>query len=305
MIDPPRWTAEELALESEQAKAVFRKQRLEEPLEDYLEAFEQYQGCVEDLFESTVDLTNLDDTAIDVLSDRKLLHAFCYLAGPPISKDDLKTVAEAKSLVASRLKNDAEAVQRILEVIRTGLDRRRFPWVQEDREPTESEKLAAIIASSALMATQRVATHRRTLGKRVLEGMTEGALAGVGFSKVATRKVHTYVDAPDAGQFCGEASFGERKADFIVRLWDNRVMPIECKSSNSEINSLKRLNNDAAAKAEAWRVDFGDSQVVPAAVIAGVFKPTHLFRAQSRGLTLFWGHNLKPLTDWIEQTRGA
>jgi hypothetical protein len=305
MIDPPRWSVEELASESEQAKAVFRKERLEEPLEDYLEVFEQYQGNVEELFETTVDLTNLDDTAASILTDKRLLHAFRYLAGPPISEDDLKTVAEAGSLVASRLKKDAEAVRRIVDVIRIGLDRRRFPWVGEDREATESEKLAAIIASSALMATQRTGTQRRSLGKRTLEGLTEGALTGIGFVKVATRKVRTYVDAPDAGQFCGEAYFGERKADFIVRLWDNRVMPIECKASNSEINSLKRVNNDAAAKAEAWRADFGESQVVPVAVISGVFKPANLFSAQTRGLTLFWGHNLKPLTDWIEKTRNA
>lgn len=271
MIDPPRWSADELAAEGEQAKAVFRKERLEEPLEDYLKAFEQYQGNVEDLFEATVDLTDVDDTATDILTNKKMLHAFRYLAGPPISEGDLKTVAEANSLVASRLRQDAEAVQRILSVIRIGLDRRRFPWVAEDREPNEAEKTAAIIAAAALMATQHVGTARRSLGKKRLEGLTEGALSGTGFVTVATRKVRTFVDAPDAGQFCGEAYFGERKADFIVRLWDNRVMPIECKASNSEINSLKRVNNDAAAKAEAWRDAFGESQVVPVAVISGVF----------------------------------
>jgi len=305
MINPPKWTAEQLASESEQAKEVFRQQRLKEPLEAYLEVFERSQGSIENLFESTVDLTKLDEAATGILTDEKLLEAFRYLAGPPISEDDLMTVAQAKSLGASRLKKDPDAVQRILIVIRIALDRRRFPWVLEEREPTDSEKLAAILASSALIATQRVGTDRRSTGKRTLEGMTEGALTGVGFAKVSTRKVHTHVDAPEAGEFCAEAEYGERKADFIVRLWDNRVMPIECKASNSEINSLKRVNNDAAAKAEVWRRSFGESQVVPVAVLSGVFKPAHLVRAQSRGLTLFWGHNLRPLTDWIEQTRDA
>jgi hypothetical protein len=305
MIDPPRWSEEQLVSDSEQATAVFRKQRFEESLEDYLDFLERFQGSVEDLFESTVDLTRLEDSVAGILTDERLLHAFRYLAGPPISEDDLMTIAEVKSLVAGRLRKDADAVRRILEVIQTGIDRRRFPWVKEEREPTESEKLAAIIASAALMATRGAETHRRTVGKRSLEDMTENALTGIGFAKVARRKVRTHVDAPDAGHFCGETSYGERKADFVVRLWDNRVMPIECKSSNSEINSIKRVNNDAAAKAEAWRIDFGDSQVVPVAVIAGVFKPAHLVRAQSRGLTLFWGHNLKPMTDWIQTTRNG
>jgi len=304
MIDPPRWTAEQIAAECEQATAVFRKQRLDEPLEKYLEFFEQYQGSVEELLEKTVDLTNLDDAATDVLTNKVLLEAFRYLAGPPISEDDLKTVAEARSLVAGRLRKDAAVVQRILNVIRVGLDRRRFPWVQERREPTEPEKLVAIIASAALMATQRVGTQRRSIGKRALEGAAAAALCGIGFAAVSPRHVRTHVDAPEAGQFCSEAMYGDRKADFIVRLWDHRVLPIECKASNSEINSLKRVNNDAAAKAEAWRVDFGDTQVVPAAVLSGVFKPAHLVSAQLRGLTLFWGHDLKPMTDWIESTRG-
>lgn len=305
MIGVPRWSQGQLAVDAAQATAIFRKERLEEPLEDYLEAFDQSQGSIEDLFETTVDLTQLDQTAIEILTNAELLNVFRYLAGPPISEDDLKNVAEAKSLVATRLRNDTEAVQRIIQVIRIGLDRRRFPWVNEEREPSEAEKTAAIMASAALMATQRVGTQRRSAGKRVLEGLTEGALTGVGLVKVATRKVNTFAEAPDPGHFCAESYLGDRKADFIVRLWDNRVMPIECKASNSATNSVKRLNNDAAAKAEGWRSDFGATQVVPAAVLSGVFKLHNLENAQARGLALFWGHNLKALTDWIEQTRNA
>ena len=80
-------------------------------------------------------------------------------------------------------------------------------------------------------------------------------------------------------------------------------MPIECKASNSATNSVKRLNNDVAAKAEAWRIDFGALQVVPAAVLSGVYNVHNLEDAQNRGLTLFWGHNLVLLTEWIEKTR--
>src|SRR5690348_7499622 len=118
MIGVPRWSQEQLAADAAQATAIFRKERLEEPLEDYLDAFDQYQGNVENLFATTVDLTQLDQTALDILTNTELLDVFRYLAGPPISEDDLKNVAEAKSLVATRLRNDAEAVQRIIQVIR-------------------------------------------------------------------------------------------------------------------------------------------------------------------------------------------
>jgi hypothetical protein len=303
MMPPPRWNAENLERDSRQATEIFRKERLEEPLEDYLEAFDEYLGNVEDLFETTIDLTELDETAVQFLTDRKLLGAFRYLAGPPISDDDLKTVAEIQSLNAAQLRNDPEAVQRIINVVRMGMDRRRFPWVVEGRDPTEAQKNAAMLASAALMATQRVGTARRSKGKKAQEAVVSGALAVAGLVEVAKRKVSTLADAPEPGQFCGESYLGNRKADFLVRLWDHRIMPIECKVSNSATNSVKRLNNDAAAKAEAWLKDFGVRQVVPAAVLGGVYKLHNLEDAQIRGLALFWAHDVKALTDWIETTR--
>ena len=74
MIEPPRWSADELVAGSEQAKAIFRKERMEEPLEDYLEAFDEWQGVVEELFETTVDLTDMDVSATDIVTDKRLLH---------------------------------------------------------------------------------------------------------------------------------------------------------------------------------------------------------------------------------------
>ncbi len=80
-------------------------------------------------------------------------------------------------------------------------------------------------------------------------------------------------------------------------------MPIECKVSNSSTNSVKRLNNDAAVKAETWRNDFGQNQVVPTAVLGGVYKLHNLLDAQRRGLALYWEHDLAALTSWINGTR--
>ena len=303
MIPPLRWTAEEFERDRTQAIAAFRRIRLEEPLESYLEAFDKYQGVFEDLMETTVNLSELRVNALLVLTDKKLLEAFRYLAGPPISTDDLKTVAEAVSLTATKLKNDSELVRRIVDLVLIALDRRRFAWVAEDREPTEAERSAAVLASAALIATQRLGTSRRHESKRMQEQQVEDALLGARFTKVQTRKVETLAQAPDLGEFCGESYLGTRKADFLIRLWDHRVMALECKVSNSSTNSVKRLNNDAAAKAEAWRRDFGETQVVPAAIISGVYKLHKLQEAQQRGLSIFWAQRLPVMLDWIEQTK--
>jgi hypothetical protein len=305
-VEPPRWTAEQLDDARMAAIARFREQRMQEPLEQYLEAFDEYRTAVEELLEATVDLTRLDESSIEVLTAPALVEALRYLAGPPLSADDLKTLAEA-SLAPSRLKSDPEMAKRVVDTVLMGLDRRRFPWVAEDREPDEREREAAALASAALLAHQRVSTNRRNEGKDEQEAavelaLTDAALGDHVFKKVPTRTVKVLSEAPGRGEFCRESMFGGRKADFIIGLWDGRAMALECKVSNSSTNSVKRLNNDAGAKATVWLREFGTAQTVPAAMLSGVFKRHNLQDAQNQGLTLFWAHRLTDFTDWLTST---
>ncbi len=302
MIEPPRWTEEELAQARSRAIELFREERIGEPLEAYLDAYDQYHKLFRDLLLKTADLTEISQRALEVLTDERFLKAFRYLPGPPISEDDLRTTADAV-LTASRLKADAEMVSRIVEIVLAGLDARRFPWLKAGRLATDEERRIAVSASAALMAMRKLETFRRGKGKSQQEERVEEILKASGLKKVATREVGTLADAPGVGEFCRESVIGSRKADFIVGLLDRRIMPIECKVSNSGLNSIKRLNNDAAAKAEAWLEDFGTRNVVPTAVLSGVYNLRSLIEAQLRGLTLFWAHDLQSLISWIEQTR--
>lgn len=299
---PPIWTMEKFDLEGLFAESMFRQERLEEPLEQYLEAFDKYRSVIGDLLEITVDLSRLKEEFGAVISNPDSLLALRYLAGPPISKDDLMTLAES-SLAPGKLTKDREMGERVVETVLIALDRRRFPWMSEDREPTMEERHAAILASAALIATQRAQTVRRNEGKTAQESAVKDRLLLEGLVEVHSRTIRTLTDFPRPGEFCGESKFGTRKADVVVRLWDDRAMPIECKVSNSSTNSVKRLNNDAAKKAATWSKEFGTVNVVPAAVLAGVFKTHNLQQAQEDGLTIFWAHDLDPLVDFIEATR--
>ena len=299
----PVWTTRELERESSLAVEAFRKSRLEEPLEDYLESFDTYLGVVEDLLETTVDLSEWDTSAVSVLTEPKLLEALRYIAAPPISEADLRTLAEISSLSKARFRSHPQEARRVLETVRAVLDRRRFVWVSENRSPTESEKQAAVLASASLMAASRAQTNRRTLSKDLQEALVMEKLASLKMDKVNTRNIRTFSQAPERGQYCGECRVGTRKADIVVRLWDDRVMPIECKVSNSALNSVKRLNNDAAVKAGVWKKHFGESQIVPCAVLAGVYKLSSLEQAQNEGLSLIWAHDLSVLTRFIAETK--
>ena len=153
------------------------------------------------------------------------------------------------------------------------------------------------------MAVRKLEINRRGIEKKRQEEEVVEALKSANLVKVKTRKIGVLSHAPKAGEFCAESLLGKRKADIIVGLHDGRIMAIECKVSNSAINSVKRLNNDAASKAEEWREDFGTAQIVPAAVLSGVYKLHNLENAQRRGLTLFWSHDLPELITWIESTK--
>lgn len=302
MIVPPVWSEEELTESSEKAIGEFREERLTEPLESYLESFDVHRTTVENLIEGTVDLSLLREQAVELLVQPDQKMAVRYLASPAISEDDLKVVAEAV-LTAGPLRADPEMARRIIDTVLLALDRNRFPWFSEDREPTEAELLAAVISTSALMATQTVQTARRTTAKNRQEQAVADRLLADNMTQVATHPIANLSTAPDPGQFCRECQLGSRKADLVVRLWDGRIMAIECKVSNSSTNSVKRLNNDAAVKAKTWHSEFGTVNVVPAAVLAGVFKTSNLAAAQRDGLALFWGHDLDAMSSFIEATK--
>ena len=303
-INPPKWTAEEFEREAAQAIRHFRETRMHEPLEAYLDYVEEYRRQVETLIEETVDLTRLSNLAVELLTNPQRLTAIRYLASPAISEDDLKVLADA-ALTPKRLNADPDMARRVIETVLMGLDRERFPWVAESREPTEGERAPAVVSTAALIATQKVQTGRRNEAKKTQEGAVADALRAAGFTEVPTRAVTNMSHLPAHGEFCAEALFGSRKADLIVRLWDGRVMPTECKVSNSSTNSVKRLNNDAAVKARTWIQEFGTVTCVPAAVLSGVFKTRNLISAQADGLTLFWAHGLDRMISFINSTREA
>jgi hypothetical protein len=301
MTQPPQWSDEQLISGMQKARDLFREERLQEPLEAYTKAFDQYHSAVGELLESSTNLVQLGRTSANIVTSPEMLEAFRYLAGPPISEDDLMVLADAR-LSPSRLREDAEMAARVVNVVKVALDGRRFPWVVENRQPTPSERNAAVVASAALMATSRVGTARRNEGKERQELTVRDALLSRNWTQVPPRPVATFNQAPGPGEFCRESLLGSSKADFLIGLRDRRIMAIECKVSNSSTNSVKRLNREAAGKAEKWIYEFGVRNVVPVAVLSGVYKLHNIKSAQERGLTVYWAHDLKQLLDWIDST---
>jgi hypothetical protein len=304
MKTPPVWTRDQLEESVATARSIFRDERLSEPLAHWHRTFDEHWSQFHRLFDEfeVADPESLSPERVAEIFREDLGDALRYLAGPPISSDDLKVLADA-SLGPKVLSKNPDQAQRLLDTILVAVDPKRFPWIAERRQPTDQEKSAAILASAALITAQRVSTDRRSDGRDQQENAVKEYLTSLGFEEAPPRSIQTLTDAPEIGQFCSEVLVGSRKADVPVRLYDGRLMPIECKVSNSSTNSVKRVNNDAAVKAGTWLEEFGTKQVVPTAVLTGVFKVHNLEQAQQRGLTLFWAHDLTALGQFIKATK--
>ena len=301
-LSPPRWTAVQLETAASGATEGFRQQRLAESRDTYLAQIDRYRGEVEQLFAATDDLRDAVRMRSELLAGAERLEAIRYLTGPPISADDLRVVA-GTSLSPVRLADDSEIGDRIIATIMQLLDRDRFPWMIEGRDPTPDERAAAVGTTSTLLAASRLQTMRRNESRTEQENVVKQKLSAGGLQEVAPRTINSVRDAPGPGEFCGESLFGTRKADIVIGLFDGRVMPVECKVSNSSTNSIKRLNNDAQVKAVSWIREFGDRSTVPAAVLAGVYLVRHLLQAQDAGLTIFWTHDLEALVAFLLATK--
>jgi XamI restriction endonuclease len=304
MDDPRIWTPQELQADASEATAIFRKQRLDEPLELYSKFFQAFVPVFRDLIDRLPGFAaaELDAKAVAILvRDRDVRTAFRYLAAPPISEDDLKTLAEA-TLSSKALHSDPDQARRVRDTVLHIIDPHRFPWIRQHRAPEAHEREQAVVASAALVAAKKVETFRRGDSKTQEQAVTE-LLMGIGFAEVHRCPISLLDAAPAPGEFCRESMLGDTKADLVARLHDRRVMPIECKASNSEVNSYKRVNHEAAGKAAKWLRWFGDRATVPAAVLSGVFKPSNLETAQRAGLVIFWSHRLQDLAEYIESTK--
>ena len=283
------------------AKDLFRESRLDEPLALYSQFFSTFAPIFGDIIDQLPTLASptADPAELaELVATADARTAFRYLAAPPVSEDDLKTLAET-TLAPSTLRGDADQAQRVREIVLHVIDPHRFPWVHEGRRPTDHERTQAIVASAVLVAARKVETARRSDAKRLQEDAVKYMLRELEFEEVPARDMPLLDSAPEPGQFCGESKLGNTRADLVIRLHDGRTMPVECKTSNSAVNSFKRINHEAVGKARAWVSEFGKRAIVPCAVISGVFNAANLQTAQREDLTIVWSHRLSDLGSFV------
>ena len=297
---PPRWSDERLEAMRRQATADFVVSRLQEGSDRYRPTLARCREAVGRLFEATNNLRALPGGAA-LAADASLLTPARYLGGPPVSEDDLDTLADAK--VAKRRRLDRDLATTAATVIETALDQDRFPWLFESppRDPTPLELDVAVQWTAGLWASQAVQTARRGESSARQEAAVAAVLDDAGFELMRVPLIDVTAANLRPGQYCRETLVVGAKCDIPVMLRDSRLLLIECKVSNSGLNSVKRLIRETAGKADLWNRLFGE-RALPAAVLSGVFKTSHLMEAQNtRRVAIFWERDLSPLREFLDR----
>jgi hypothetical protein len=118
-----------LASDAATAKSTFRNERLLEPLDLYNQFFATFAAIFRELINRLPDVAadpvNAELVA-DLMDGRDAQKAFRYLTAPPISEDDLETVADA-TITSSRLRMDPASAKRDRNTVLTIIDPTVFP----------------------------------------------------------------------------------------------------------------------------------------------------------------------------------
>jgi hypothetical protein len=294
---PNTYTAEELDVQARLALAVFVQKRLKEGTAPYRAAFREAREVVQRMFQAT---DNLRALTVEVVQDSPwLIEPARYLGGPPLSQDDLDTLTGGK--IAHRKSVDRETASRAVDALRSFLDPFRCPWLAGSQTPSQLQLDAAIDWTASLWAVERCKTSRRGESSSMQEKAVAAMFHQCGLTEAKRLRRIRSLDELSRDHFTREVIVGNAKADLAVRLSDGRFLAVECKVSNSALNSVKRLNRETVGKAETWRTLYGQ-QVVTAAVLGGVYKVSNLIDAQKAGVFIFWEHDLDPLEAFVRRT---
>ncbi len=93
------------------------------------------------------------------------------------------------------------------------------------------------------------------------------------------------------------ATTTSQEVDIACGLAGSYVLAMECKVTNDETNSVKRIN-DVLKKAAAWKNHWG-SFVRTAALLQGVIAPKDVQRLSDAGVLVFWSHDLLQFETWL------
>lgn len=258
-----------------------------------------------DIGDALIASSHLRDVGKALQGNGAYMHVFRHLMAPPLSQDQFRLICPEWSKASE--KKGAPLEEEAANAVAAAFDERRVlsltPWLAERRAPTVPEVRRLQLAIAPLIANQRFATERRVAASALQEQSVISSLKALGWSIRPSSLIDTraalapkefmhktrFATSPDASQ--------AQEVDIACGLAGTYVLAMECKVTNDETNSVKRVN-DVIKKAVAWKDHWG-SFVETAALLQGVIKPSDVYRLLDADVHVFWSHDLSTFESWI------
>lgn len=248
--------------------------------------------------------SGLADVQAALVASGRHMTVLRQLLAPPISQDQFRLLAKSwvKATEKSGKPVSPASAAQISAVFEARRDKRLTPWLSAQRAPRMAELLSTLGAIAPLIANQRLSTARRNRLALRQEQDAINVLEQRGWERQQSRLISTG-GALGPRQFMHKARFKSgrkenQEIDVACGLGDTYILAVECKVTNDETNSIKRMN-DVLKKATAWRAHWG-AYVVPAAILEGNIKFSDVERLLEAQIEVFWSHRLDVFADWLE-----
>ncbi|MEJ8849490.1 XamI family restriction endonuclease [Variovorax rhizosphaerae] len=235
---------------------------------------------------------------------------FRHIMAPPTSQDQFALMCPTWRKSTER-PPDAGRTRRPMPVLQAQnaaavfLARRSqslTPWLDAGRRPFPRELRRLLWSVAPSIANQQFVTLQRGKAAVAQEGAVISMLQRKGWIRRPGSLLDTRAELP-LRHFMHKTRYATAAAtpqevDIAMGLRNTVVLAMECKVSNDQTNSVKRVN-DILKKATAWKTHWG-SFVKTAALLQGVIAPKDVIRLHEAEVEVFWSHDLTAFEAWID-----
>jgi len=230
------------------------------------------------------------------------LTALRHLMAPPISQDQFALLcAEYRKQAENNGRSiHATAAEAISATFLSGRDRVLTRWLNDNRQPTLTQIKNLLRGVVPLLSVQTTATVRRGRMSIEQENAVVAMLTNRGWTKQSTGLISNLTDVQPQ-HFLHKTRFATKtrpqEVDIACGLPGTVFLAMECKVTNDQTNSVKRIN-DVLKKATAWQAHWG-SFVRTAALLQGVIAVKEVERLLEANVEVFWSHDLTAFEEWL------